>query len=58
MQGGKDTNADALTIVQGFNGKVHKTKDTENVSRNCEFELGVDATPNSPLLRQKNVQSR
>ena len=48
MEGGKDTNADALTIVQGFNGEVYKTEDSENVNRNCEFELRVDATPNSP----------
>ena len=51
MEGGKDTNADALTIVQGFNDKVYKIADSENVNSNCDFELRVDATPNSPTLR-------
>ena len=58
MEGGKDTNADALTIVQGFNNKGYKIADSENVNSNCEFELRVDASSNSPTLRLKHVQSR
>ena len=51
MEGGKDTNADALTIVQGFNDKVYKIADSENVNSTSDFELRVDATPNSSTLR-------